>query len=267
MRSLPILLYHHVAPDREIRPVDLEQQLVALLAAGFQSLSLDELLAALKADHSTLPKGFAVTFDDGYLDNWVHAFPVLKKLKVKATAYLVTGVVEERSDLRAAEAVTDTRAMERGAGGFLSWAEAREMQASGLVTFGSHSHTHRHWDRKQAYRNLDEELAQSKALIEKNLGQICRHLAWPWGDFNLSWTTKVRSAGYVSAATVRSGANTKGTDPFRLQRVNVSRADPQWLLRRLALHQSAFATDLFGMVYGLDKRFKVWRKNESPYHA
>jgi len=84
-----------------------------------------------------------VTFDDGYLDNWVHAFPVLKKLGVKAAMYLVTSLVERQALPREGVAVSDTRRRERDPGGFLSWAEARAMADSGLVTFGSHTHTHR----------------------------------------------------------------------------------------------------------------------------
>src|SRR5262249_36631270 len=155
----------------------------------------------------------AVTFDDGYRNNWTVAFPVLQKLSVPATIYLVTEKI--------------------GSDGFLSWDDARTMAESGLVTFGSHTHTHRHFVRREPYQNLEEELRTSKSLIEEKLGKPCRHLAWPWGDYEDKWLPLVEKEGYRSAATTRMGANISGSDPFRLKRLNVRRPDFDWFATRL----------------------------------
>lgn len=265
-RSIPILLYHHVAPDREIRPEDLEAQLHGLLDAGYRSLSLDELLRVLSGE-VTSTKGFVVTFDDGYLDNWTYAFPVLKKLDVKATMYLVTDRVEETLSPRKPLSTDDTHRLERQPGGFLSWGEAEEMQATGLVSFGSHTQSHRNFVRANPYTDIAKELRTSKSIIESRLGQPCKHLAWPWGDHEESWKPLARAAGYASAATTRSGANVLGADPFSLQRLNVSKRDPQWLLGRLSIHSMPPVARVYGWFHGFDRRLKVQLKKESPYSA
>lgn len=264
-RSTPILLYHHVSPDREITPIGFERQMRFLLDQGYQSLSLDDLLMRMEGRAPMTPRGFVVTFDDGYLDNWIHAFPVLKKLGVKATIYVVTSFVERHAAPRTAGSALDTRTNERGPGGFLSWAEARVMSASGLVAFGSHTHTHRAWARRKPYENLEAEMAQSKALLESELGQPCRHMAWPWGDYEKAWWPLLERLGYRSAATTRSGANTVGTHPFALQRMTISRESPEWLNARLRWHAAAAAAQGFGFFYAWDRRFKKWARSESPY--
>jgi peptidoglycan/xylan/chitin deacetylase (PgdA/CDA1 family) len=261
--SSPILLYHHVAYEREITPYGFRSQLKYLLELGYQSISLDELLKNIKNPER---KTFVVTFDDGYLDNWFYAFPVLQELKIKATIFLVTERMENHENPRVLPASGIFKPPEeRGPGGFLSWSECRAMQASGLVTFGSHTHTHRHWKRRELYQNLEAELRDSKALIEKNLRQPCLDLAWPWGDYENSWMTLLGKSGYRSALTTLSGANSRGTPVFALRRLKVSREDPHWLASRCAWHKSASAANAFGLFYGWDRRFKTWIHSESPY--
>lgn len=120
-RSIPILLYHHVSPDREITPDVLEKQLRHLLNDGFESLSMEDVLATVEGRRHSQKPGFAVTFDDGYLDNWLCAFPVLQKLGVKAAFYLVTDRVESHAAPRRMPGSLDTRSHERDSGGFMSW--------------------------------------------------------------------------------------------------------------------------------------------------
>src|ERR1051326_3462433 len=148
-RSVPILLYHHVAPEREITPVAFERQLRTLLDAGYSCLSMDDLVEMVRGEKKVDEAAFVLTFDDGYRNNREHAFPILKKLSLPATIYLVTERV--------------------GTEPYLSWDEIKEMAGSGLVTFGSHTQTHRHFVRKEPYVNLEQELQGSKAIIEEQL--------------------------------------------------------------------------------------------------
>ena len=152
-RSIPILLYHHVAPDREITPRQFEAQMRSLLDRGYKSLSMDDLLGVIQGTVPLTTPAFALTFDDGYSDNWGHAYPVLKELGLRATIYLVTDKI--------------------GSDGFLSWEQIKSIATSGLVTLGSHTRTHRHFVRKDPYEDLGEELLQSKDVIETRLDRAC----------------------------------------------------------------------------------------------
>lgn len=99
-RSAPpflVLIYHRVHPEPgpfmidAIRPERFDRQM-RHLAAAYRPLPLDELIERSRS--GTVPKGaVAVTFDDGYADNFEHAFPVLRRHGIPATIFLVTGCV------------------------------------------------------------------------------------------------------------------------------------------------------------------------------
>jgi peptidoglycan/xylan/chitin deacetylase (PgdA/CDA1 family) len=243
--STPILLYHHIASDREITPQGFENQLRFLLDQGYRSLSMNNLVQNIRGEKTIAAPGFVLTFDDGYQDNYTHAFSILQKLSVQALVYLVTERI--------------------GAEGFLSWEQIQAMSASGLVTFGSHTHTHRHFVRRETYQNLEEELMRSKELIETQTKKSCEHFAWPWGDYETEWLALVQKIGYHSAATTLSGANVPGSNPYQLKRVNIRRQSTEWLKSRMRWNASALAAAAIGPLYGLDRRFKVWWNKESPY--
>jgi peptidoglycan/xylan/chitin deacetylase (PgdA/CDA1 family) len=262
--SIPILLYHHVSLDREITPAGFDRQLRFLLDQGYRSLSMDELLDQVEGRRPLEDLSFAVTFDDGYRDVWAYAFPILQKLGVKATIYVVTERMEA-GPTRSLRMALDTRSREREPGGFLAWSEAREMAASGLVTIGSHTHTHRRFDRKQIYQNLEEELRFSKTLIEREVARPCHHLSWPWGDYDKAWWPLLKEIDYRSAVTTRMGANTLGTLPYALKRFTVSREDLRWLSARVRWTSRAWPAAAFGFFYGWDRRIKSKWHSESPY--
>jgi peptidoglycan/xylan/chitin deacetylase (PgdA/CDA1 family) len=86
-----------------------------------------------------------LTFDDGYLDNWVHVFPILKKYEMKGTIFVSPDFVDPGSDIR--PNLDDVwagkcRRDELTIAGFLNWAEMRLMEESGLVDVQSHAMTH-----------------------------------------------------------------------------------------------------------------------------
>jgi peptidoglycan/xylan/chitin deacetylase (PgdA/CDA1 family) len=97
-----ILLYHRIVDDRTIfldkGPVvhhhirDFERE-VAWLKMRFQILTLDEVVDTIRSGKSFARPSVAITFDDGYLDNYTHAYPVLKVHSVPVMIYLATGLI------------------------------------------------------------------------------------------------------------------------------------------------------------------------------
>jgi peptidoglycan/xylan/chitin deacetylase (PgdA/CDA1 family) len=107
----------------------------------------------------------------------------------------------------------------------MSWSDAAEMQASGLVTFGSHTHSHVILSRCDASRTA-HELAHSKAIIERRLNAPCEEFCYPngrLGDFNAATGALVREAGFRSALTTVYGDNRRGANPFELRRYNLGK--------------------------------------------
>ena len=105
------------------------------------------------------------------------------------------------------------------------WSEAAEMRASGLVTFGSHTHSHVILSRCDA-AHAARELEQSKAIIENRLGVPCEDFCYPngrRGDFNAATGALVREAGFRSALTTVYGRNRRGANPHELRRYNLGK--------------------------------------------
>ncbi|PTN52079.1 hypothetical protein DAI43_06145, partial [Achromobacter xylosoxidans] len=91
--NVPVLMYHHVTPAGGMiaaTPDVFEAQISRLARAGYQSLSADQFAAYL-AGGAAPERSVLITFDDGYLNNWVHAHPVLARHGMRAVLFTITG--------------------------------------------------------------------------------------------------------------------------------------------------------------------------------
>lgn len=162
MRSLPVLVYHHVNNLGEgVEERQFEGQMKYLVDEGFRAVFLKDWVAGATANG---PKDVAITFDDAYLDNWVFAFPILKKHGLRATLFAPTARILDELPQRAnledvwsgacsreelpaltpnLEANRRTVLRDEGTEDFVTWAEMRQMEAAGVMDVQSHSHFHR----------------------------------------------------------------------------------------------------------------------------
>lgn len=181
---------------------------------GYTIVSIDDILSA-REGHSSLPdKAVLITFDDGYKGVYTIAFPVLKMFNYPAVIAIVGSWmdVEQGSTVLYGKQVVSRDK-------FITWQEGREMLASGLIEFASHSYDlHKgikgnpqgneqaaaitrlfmggRYETESAYqKRLLSDLLDSTGAIEKNLGVKPRVMVWPYGKYN-SFTLKAsRSAG------------------------------------------------------------------------
>ncbi|HEY3831300.1 MAG TPA: polysaccharide deacetylase family protein [Acidimicrobiia bacterium] len=225
-RGAVVLIYHRVG-RRSTLEVDLpaalfEQQIAALAGTG-RAATLDEALQALQGpppEHGLDP--VVVTFDDGTADFLDVALPVLVEHKVPALLYVATDFIDSGREFP-----------DRGTP--LSWAGVADAVASGLVTIGSHTHTHALFDRL-APPAVDEELDRSRALIAEHLGVEATHFAYPKALAGSPAADRAVRARFRSAAIAGTRPNPYGvTDPYRLQRSPVQLGDGMhWFERKLA---------------------------------
>jgi peptidoglycan/xylan/chitin deacetylase (PgdA/CDA1 family) len=162
--SLPVLLYHGINPRRDpinVPPERFEEHLRDLRLAGYRGVSLDEAARCL-IHGEELPAGsLLITFDDGYLDNWVYALPLLRKYGHKAVVFVVVDRLETGGSTRPSlEDVWAGRIVSAGlprvdepfvqhetghaqrADAYLNWEEARALERSGHVRVAAHSLSH-----------------------------------------------------------------------------------------------------------------------------
>jgi peptidoglycan/xylan/chitin deacetylase (PgdA/CDA1 family) len=213
-----VLLYHRVGERSSATEIDLpaavfEQQMAWLAArrvATDMDVALDETAEPFDERRPRHP--VVVTFDDGTADLVDVALPILARHNVPSVWYLATDFME--------------RSREFPDGGRpLSWAGAREAVDSGLVTLGSHTHTHALLDRIDPADAADE-LDRSVALIGERVGVAVDHFAYPKAVAPSPEVEPLVRARFRSAALGGNRANSYGrTDLHRLARSVIQRRD------------------------------------------
>jgi peptidoglycan/xylan/chitin deacetylase (PgdA/CDA1 family) len=212
-----ILYYHRVDDELHrscVTPAAFRAQMRHLREAGWTVVPLADLAGALAAGRSLPARTAAITFDDGFADNYTHAFPVLADLGLPATVFVTTGalggtlrVLRDRPDGLPA----------------LTWAQLREM-LRGPISVGSHTVTHPRLSRL-APAAVAAELERSRAAIAAETGVTTDLFCYPHGDVDARVRAAVAAAGYTVACATTPGAVTAGSDLLALPRTFVARDD------------------------------------------
>jgi hypothetical protein len=100
----------------------------------------------------------------------------------------------------------------------LTWAQVRDMQKSGLVSFGAHTVHHPKLADLVNPVEVQHEVGKCRAMLEKELGRPVRTFAYPFGSIGNHGLCAVKQAGYDWAVTTVPGVNTCQTDPYQLRR-------------------------------------------------
>lgn len=215
--GVPVLLYHNIADNVEGEdynpllniPADLfEVHMQALLSDGYTPITYGEYYDYAENGAPLPDKPVLVTFDDGYWSNYMYAYPVLKKLNMKATIFVIT----------------DRRGKALSKNPHFSWNQAREMQDSGVIDIQSHTHSHEILTSLMDF-DLYFELKTSKNLIENKLGKKCVVLSFPQGIAGEREIRAAKNAGYLIANKVGDvGVNRKSEGLYEMKRIT-GRAD------------------------------------------
>jgi peptidoglycan/xylan/chitin deacetylase (PgdA/CDA1 family) len=224
--KVPILMYHYLSTppedadvyrrDLSVSPELFAAQLDRILAEGYTTISLDELLLNLTQGAPLPEKPVIITFDDGYRDNYQNAFPLLRERGMTATFFVVTDFIDEQRP------------------NYLTWDMVREMAAAGM-SFGSHGRNH------VSLRDKDTDYLVWQALgsmetLEYEMGVRPRYVAYPAGDYDEKTIQIFKSAGYWAGLTTIQGATHTTDNLFELRRVRVrGTTTPDDLARLLAL--------------------------------
>jgi peptidoglycan/xylan/chitin deacetylase (PgdA/CDA1 family) len=220
-RGAIVLMYHSVAPPGEAiswrYSIPFERfavQLDLLRATGWHTRRVADLDPTV-GDHQV-----AITFDDGYADNFA-AFEALRQRGMVATWFVVT------RDIGASSAWEDPDTPSRP---MLRADQLRAMAGEGME-IGTHSRSHMRLTGADD-QQLRAEVAGSKADLEELLGKGVASFAYPYGDHDARVVDAARAAGYTRACVTRSGWAFSSNDPLAIRRVTVTNSDDAATLAR-----------------------------------
>ena len=219
-----ILMYHHIAPPAVVpkehtplegwdfthTPEGFERQLVELKQRGYQFVPLADLVRDIQKRGSEPAQTVVITFDDGWLDNYTYALPILKRLSIPATFFCTTGHIQNGA--------ADSRKM--------NVAQLRELLAAGM-TIGGHSRTHPDLTQLTT-EEARNEIAGCKKDLEQALGIAVQFFAYPGGAFNRNVVHLTQAAGYTAACSVLGPARNNQASQFWLYRDVLSESLNTW---------------------------------------
>ncbi|OOM11352.1 polysaccharide deacetylase family protein [Clostridium saccharobutylicum] len=202
--GVPVLYYHSVRDSNHnevtISPQKLKNELKYLKDQGYVTLTLRELSDYLLNNSPIPEKSIVVTFDDGYMDNYQNAFPILKELDMKATIFCIT------SDLDGEY--------------YLSKDAIKEMSNYGIDI---QSHTVNHSElNKLSYDEQLKQLKESKKTLESITGKSVFSIAYPYGKYNEDSIKAAKAAGYSLAFTTDRGLADRDDSPLKLNRIYIN---------------------------------------------
>lgn len=217
----PILMYHALGTPSEpaapyVMPIGrFAAQMVWLKRLGYQVISLDQFLACQREKRLPPARSVVITFDDGYLDNYTLACPILREREIPAVIFLVSNYVGK------------TNLWDRGGQlaerPLMDWSHIKEMATQG-IQFGAHTCTHLALTAVSP-NQAAVEITGSRERLAGELDQPITTFAYPYGEHDEAVQAMVEQAGFAAGCTVDPGLNSLNTPAVALRRVEIQGTD------------------------------------------
>lgn len=183
---VPIILYHRIAISPTdgvnykspyyVKPELFEEEMKLLHNWGYQTITTEMLINAIKDGADLPPRPILITFDDGNLDNYVTAFPIMQKYGFTGVLYIVGNYL--------------------GAENYMNADQVKEMATAGWE-IGSHSMSHADLPSLEPQQQR-YEVVESRVFLEEKLGVTVQTIAYPFGKGNTGIVDYAMFAGYIA---------------------------------------------------------------------
>lgn len=220
-KQVPVLMYHYITPKEYntepgnksvINLEAFEQGIDYLFEHGYYTATLSELEQYVRGQIALPDKSVVITFDDGYQNNYVYAYPILKKYGYKAAIFVIGSKLEQR-----------TQAFDPAKKTYLS----KEEMDSSRDVFEYHSHTFDLHHKGFEKCGVKSAAGQDPALVEKDIATMKErvvdspYFAYPFGEKSAQMIYYLQKNGYRMAFTVRQGFVKPGDRLMALNRLTV----------------------------------------------
>jgi peptidoglycan/xylan/chitin deacetylase (PgdA/CDA1 family) len=210
--TVPILMYHYIstppAANDKIRvslsvsPDMFDAQMKLLADNGFTTITLFDLYNAVATGQPLPDKPIVLTFDDGYVDNYEQAFPILKKHGQTGTFFVLTGPADVKDPA------------------YMSWDMIKEMSSAGM---DMQLHSKDHVDlRHRRYEDLVWQIIGGRQSIEGHTGKPVVFMAYPSGKYDSTVVKFLADNNFWGAVTTESGRTHSAADALTWTRLRIA---------------------------------------------
>lgn len=206
--TVPILMYHRFGYEENtlfVSPENFKRQMSYIKNKGYNVISLDELVSGIKQGRKFRHNTVVITIDDGYQDNYIYAYSILKKYNFPATIFIIANFIGNKKD-------------------FMTWNEVKTMSANN-ISFGGHTKNEVYIPSIKRKEILWDETGGCKKLIETKLGKPVDYFCYPTGGFTEEAKEMIKKAGYKGTCTTNRGFVELNKDVYELKRVKVTNSD------------------------------------------
>jgi len=210
-QGIPILIYHSIDNSNSnisISPEIFVKQMGFLKAAGFQVISLSQLVSIVRPEMRASEKLLVLTFDDGLKNFYTAAWPILSQYGFSATIFVPTDFIGKESRWYADYGLKPLP--------MLDWQEIRELAKNGM-DIQSHGCSHLKLT-DLTLSEIEREVRESKKVLEKGLGKSIDFFCYPFGEVDRNIIETLKSAGYKGATCMDQGLYKVGDDPYLIKR-------------------------------------------------
>lgn len=214
---VPVLMYHRIAEDGpealapwRIHPAAFEEQLQFLREQGYHSITSGQLRSTLATKQPIAGKPVLLTFDDGCLDFFELAWPLLEKYGFRAEVFVVTDKVGTSADWDSQYGPPAP---------LMGWRELTSLQAQGIA-IGSHLASHRPAN-TLSRDELAQEALRSRFTLEARLRVRVASVAMPFGVWDGRLLAALQWARYEIGFTTEDRAAELGSHPLTVPRLHV----------------------------------------------
>ena len=223
LKKTRIMMYHMISKQLpktkksglRVSPEMFERHLKYFSDNNWSFIKMSELL-----EHDTQEKVVAITFDDGYEDNYSEAFPLLKKYNACATLYLV--IDRHQNDWSAKKNPKHNKG-DLAKKSKLSDEQVQEMVTSGIFELGGHTYSHPFLPNLSA-EDKKHEMISSKSFLETKFNTNISSFAYPFGIYSSADVDIIKASNFISAVTTNEGVASSDSI-YELKRIKASGKD------------------------------------------
>lgn len=222
--EVPMLMYHYISPlppnadairrDLTIEPELFARHLDRIRDLGYETVTIRNIVEFLNTGTPLPQKPIVLTFDDGYVDHYVYAFPALQDRDMVGTFFIVSDYPYS------------------GNTSYMDWGMVRVLARSGMEV-ESHAQLHKTLaNRSETY--LKAQAENSLRAFQQELGYRPRIISYPGGFFDTETIRIYKEVNFWAGITTLPGNVHYSDDLFRLRRVRLHGGDDpdrvEWLL-------------------------------------